>query len=89
MPDLIPLDAPDPDPAVLGGKGYGLAKLLAAGLPVPPGFVIPAAADRSDPALRQTVLAAAQRSAGRWRCGRRRRPRTRPRPASPASTPRP
>jgi len=28
------------DPAVLGGKGYGLVDMTALGLPVPPGFVI-------------------------------------------------
>jgi pyruvate,water dikinase len=63
-PGLIPLDAPDPDPAVVGGKAYGLAKLLAAGLPVPPGVIIPATAVRTDPALRSAILDAAQRLGG-------------------------
>ena len=41
-PDCIPLDAlVDPDPARHGGKAATLARLAAAGLPVPTGVVIP------------------------------------------------
>lgn len=36
----------EPDPAVLGGKGASLARLAAAGFPVPPGFVLTAEAYR-------------------------------------------
>ena len=34
-------DDVEPDPARLGGKGAGLVRMAALGLPVPPGFVIP------------------------------------------------
>lgn len=41
MTDILFFDAiTDADTARVGGKGLGLAKLAAAGLPVPPGFVI-------------------------------------------------
>ena len=47
MPDLrsgaavVPFDAGvDPDRALLGGKGAGLVRMVALGLPVPPGFVV-------------------------------------------------
>jgi pyruvate,orthophosphate dikinase len=33
-------DAPDADPALLGGKGAGLVRMVGLGLPVPPGFVL-------------------------------------------------
>jgi pyruvate,orthophosphate dikinase len=33
-------DAPGPDPALLGGKGAGLVRMVALGLPVPRGFVL-------------------------------------------------
>ncbi|MBX7159112.1 MAG: pyruvate, phosphate dikinase, partial [Acidimicrobiia bacterium] len=33
-------ESSDPDPALLGGKGAGLAAMTALGLPVPPGFTI-------------------------------------------------
>ncbi len=36
----------EPDPALLGGKGASLARLAAAGFPVPPGFVLTAEAYR-------------------------------------------
>ena len=39
-------EAPD-DPASVGGKAASLGRLLRAGLPVPPGFVLPAEAFRS------------------------------------------
>jgi pyruvate,water dikinase len=63
MPDLIPLDAIT-DAARVGGKAAGLARLIAAGLPVPPGFVVTtdayrrlhAAGIRSDPVFVQSVL---------------------------------
>jgi rifampicin phosphotransferase len=45
---LVPLNlktaaarVPDADPSVLGGKGAGLARLVALGLPVPPAVVVP------------------------------------------------
>jgi pyruvate,water dikinase len=41
MPDILFLDeVADADAVRVGGKGLGLAKLAAAGLPVPPGFVV-------------------------------------------------
>jgi len=40
-------DCPDPSGAGVGGKGASLARLSAAGFPVPPGFVIGAAAYRA------------------------------------------
>lgn len=44
----VELARADPDDrALLGGKGAGLAAMIAAGLPVPPGFVITAAACRA------------------------------------------
>ncbi len=39
------------DPSIAGGKGAGLARLLRAGFPVPPGFVITTAAFREPLAL--------------------------------------
>ncbi|HET6572164.1 MAG TPA: PEP/pyruvate-binding domain-containing protein [Fimbriiglobus sp.] len=71
MPDLLFLDAIT-DAALLGGKAAGLARLTAAGLPVPPGFVLTtdayrrlhAAGIRSDPAFAQSVLDAYRRLGG-------------------------
>ena len=47
---LVPLNlgtatarVPEADPSVLGGKGAGLARLVALGLPVPPAVVVPVA----------------------------------------------
>src|SRR5215212_8820731 len=37
-PLILPLDSPEATLAVVGGKGASLARLAAAGLPVPPGF---------------------------------------------------
>ncbi len=37
---IYPLDGAPDDPAIVGGKASGLARLLRAGLPVPPGFVL-------------------------------------------------
>jgi pyruvate,water dikinase len=39
-PRCLPLDGLDPDTPGIGGKAAGLARLLAGGLPVPPGFVV-------------------------------------------------
>jgi pyruvate,water dikinase len=71
MPDLLPLDAMA-EAALVGGKAAGLARLTAAGLPVPPGFVLTTgaycrlhAADiRSDPAFVQSVLDAFRQLGG-------------------------
>ena len=43
-PLVLPLDAPDPELSVLGGKGASLARLAAAGFPVPDGFHVTTAA---------------------------------------------
>lgn len=43
MSRCLPLDALDPSDPVLGGKAAGLARLLALGARVPPGFVLRAA----------------------------------------------
>lgn len=40
-------DAADPDPALLGGKGAGLVRMVRLGLPVPPGFVVGTDAGRA------------------------------------------
>jgi pyruvate,orthophosphate dikinase len=40
-------DAPGPDPALLGGKGAGLVRMVALGLPVPRGFVLGTPCGRS------------------------------------------
>ncbi|HEX5500076.1 MAG TPA: PEP/pyruvate-binding domain-containing protein, partial [Thermomicrobiales bacterium] len=39
-PLTLPLDAPDASVALVGGKGASLARMAAAGLPVPPGFLL-------------------------------------------------
>ena len=44
---VVPLDHPAPIRAVVGGKAAGLGKLAAAGMPVPPGFVVTTAAFRA------------------------------------------
>ncbi|MFG2051490.1 PEP/pyruvate-binding domain-containing protein [Micromonospora sp. NPDC048935] len=41
---MLLIDLTDADPATCGGKAATLARLLRAGLPVPPGFVVPTAA---------------------------------------------
>jgi pyruvate,water dikinase len=73
MPDIFFFDAITADDAGrVGGKGSGLARLSAAGLPVPPGFVLTtdayrrlhAAGVRSDPDLAQAVLDAYRRLGG-------------------------
>jgi pyruvate,water dikinase len=46
-PFVIELTDPQADLAAAGGKGANLRRLLAAGLPVPPGFVISSAAYRT------------------------------------------
>jgi rifampicin phosphotransferase len=47
MSDLLPFDRIQPtDVALVGGKGLSLARLTAAGLPVPPGFVLSTTAFR-------------------------------------------
>jgi pyruvate,water dikinase len=55
---IVPLEAPEATIALVGGKGAALAKLTAAGFPVPPGFQITTAAyrrfvDEND--LRRTI----------------------------------
>jgi rifampicin phosphotransferase len=61
MPATLPLDqVTDHDRASVGGKAFQLAKLIQAGLPVPPGFTIKAEALESlhDPSMRAEILAA-------------------------------
>jgi pyruvate,water dikinase len=67
MPDILPFHAiTDRDAAQVGGKALSLGRMSAAGLPVPPGFVLTtdayrrlhATGIRSDAALVQTVLTA-------------------------------
>ncbi|MDG4798307.1 PEP/pyruvate-binding domain-containing protein [Micromonospora sp. WMMD1082] len=41
---LVLIDLADAEPAMSGGKAAVLARLLGAGLPIPPGFVVPIAA---------------------------------------------
>lgn len=46
---VVPLDSPAAaDPSLVGGKASGLARLVAAGLPVPDGFAVVAGADPDD-----------------------------------------
>ncbi len=56
------------DPSIAGGKGAGLARLLRAGFPVPPGFVITTAAFREplNSASRLVTLEAARRFSLNW-----------------------
>ncbi|MDG4785745.1 PEP/pyruvate-binding domain-containing protein [Micromonospora sp. WMMD1102] len=42
--ELVLIDLADAEPSTSGGKAAVLARLLGAGLPVPPGFVVPTAA---------------------------------------------
>jgi rifampicin phosphotransferase len=44
---LLPLASPAADVHVAGGKGAGLSRLIRAGFPVPPGFVIPTSTYRA------------------------------------------
>ncbi|MCB0254411.1 MAG: phosphoenolpyruvate synthase [Anaerolineae bacterium] len=46
MPTILPLDSPDATLTNAGGKGINLARLVRAGFPVPPGFVVTTAAYR-------------------------------------------
>ncbi|MEU8088510.1 PEP/pyruvate-binding domain-containing protein [Micromonospora sp. NPDC049101] len=51
------IDLTDADPATCGGKAATLARLLRAGLPVPPGFVVPTAAHaRADEGLSTELI---------------------------------
>ncbi|WP_067475709.1 PEP/pyruvate-binding domain-containing protein [Actinomadura hibisca] len=43
---VLPLDGADVDPALAGGKGVTLSRLVDAGLPVPPAFLVTAGAYR-------------------------------------------
>ena len=52
------------DRAELGGKGASLARLLAAGFPVPDGFVVVVDAIRADPTVVAEEIAAAYRDLG-------------------------
>ncbi len=59
---ILPLDAANATLELVGGKGASLARMLAAGLPVPPGFHITTAAYRrfvSENKLQERILAAA------------------------------
>src|SRR5438093_1088136 len=67
MTDLCPFEHITPaDADAVGGKGLSLARLAAAGLPVPPGFCLTSATHRrlrgqslhADPALREQLVAA-------------------------------
>ncbi|UDY37345.1 PEP/pyruvate-binding domain-containing protein [Dermatobacter hominis] len=66
-PPVLPLDSPRAaDGATAGGKAAGLARSLAAGLPVPDGFVVLASADLDDagagiPAVRDAYRAMGER----------------------------
>jgi pyruvate,water dikinase len=73
MPDILPFSAiTDRDAAQVGGKALGLGRMAAAGLPVPPGFVVTtdayrrlhAAGIRSDSAFAQAVLEAYRQLGG-------------------------
>lgn len=56
---VVPLASTDPDLAVLGGKGASLARLVAAGIPVPRGVVVTTAAyDEAVAGLRAQIRAA-------------------------------
>ncbi|WP_354700650.1 Pyruvate, phosphate dikinase [Paraconexibacter sp. AEG42_29] len=53
-------DAPSADPALLGGKGAGLVKMVALELPVPPGFILGTPCGRgylADGALPEALVA--------------------------------
>jgi pyruvate,water dikinase len=47
-PLILKLDSPDATLELVGGKGASLARMAAAGLPVPPGFQITTHAYRRD-----------------------------------------
>jgi pyruvate,water dikinase len=73
MTDLLLLDAIDPgDRDAVGGKGLGLRRMAAAGLPVPPGFCVTSAAHRrlngrpphDDPELERQIADAYRRLGG-------------------------
>lgn len=67
MADILFLDQIEPsDLSLVGGKALGLATMLRAGLPVPPGFCITTSAlgHLADPALRLEIEAAYQRMDG-------------------------
>ena len=96
MSDILPFARVRPaDADLVGGKGLSLGLTAAAGLPVPAGLLrhhrrLPparAAEPRIDAALAGALRGGLPRAGrrGRWPCGRRRRPRTGPTPASPAS----
>src|SRR5258707_8693895 len=61
MAHILPFDRiTDRDGAAVGGKGFQLAKLVQAGLPVPPGFCIKAESLEGlhDPAIRSMIVEA-------------------------------
>ena len=73
MPDVLSFAAVgNADAPRVGGKGFALARMAAAGLPVPPGFVVTTdayrrlhpAGTRSDPAFARAVLDAYQELGG-------------------------
>src|SRR5947208_15854667 len=62
---VLPLDAPEATLESVGGKGASLARLAAAGLPVPPGFHITTRAYRrfvSENHIVDAIVSAASRA---------------------------
>ena len=56
---IVPLDAGDADLETVGGKGHSLVRLVGAGYPVPPGFVVASGAYRrfvADHGLEKRIL---------------------------------
>ena len=57
--EIVPLDADDTDLETVGGKGHSLVRLVGAGYPVPPGFVVASDAYRrfvADHGLENRIL---------------------------------
>ena len=62
---IVPLDAGDTDLETVGGKGHSLVRLVGAGYPVPPGFVVATGAYRrfvADHELEHRILELARPS---------------------------
>jgi pyruvate,water dikinase len=55
---LVRLDEIDPGDATVGSKAAGLARMIRAGLAVPPGFVVPATTTRMDEDLARALVEA-------------------------------
>ncbi|MFQ5555145.1 MAG: PEP/pyruvate-binding domain-containing protein [Acidimicrobiia bacterium] len=62
LPAIVDISSPDPAPDLLGGKAASLARLAAAGLPVPQGAVVPTYVADDD--LEAVAAALADRLAG-------------------------